>query len=428
MLEPKLPSNIRQIGSISEGIKVYIEDFVYTYLKQYARAGKNCEKSGFLIGRQLIIDGEETLFVCGAVQGRGCVNEDGAGVFGPASYEYAEEQIDKHFRGFEIVGWMRSQPGFGTRLNPVCQQVHLSNFYKKHHVLFIIDPAEDVDAFYSWNDGMDALEEKTGYFIYYDKNNGMQEYMSQDKPIKLKSRDRAAPPEAAAAVMPGKKPAPVYTTYTSRNQSIAGASARKGAKPGGPYGYDQSGRKLTNMLVTLSSVLFVICFIMGAGLIQNESRISELENRADDLDTKYVFLQSSQAAFAAENAAREESAAPAETETPAPAPSETPTPAAPLPPLTIQTQIPTAPPQTAAPETEPPPAETGEPEFEDEPAFEETFGGIPETYVIQEGDSLYEISRSIYGTVGMIDLILRENDMTDPDRIMTGQVLKLPKP
>ena len=41
-----LPSNVKQMGSIEEGIRIYVEDYVYTYLYQYARSGGNKEKYG----------------------------------------------------------------------------------------------------------------------------------------------------------------------------------------------------------------------------------------------------------------------------------------------------------------------------------------------------------------------------------------------
>ena len=51
---------------------------------------------------------------------------------------------------------------------------------------------------------------------------------------------------------------------------------------------------------------------------------------------------------------------------------------------------------------------------------------VPNTYVVQLGDSLYSISATLsLGENGVQDLI-RLNGITDPTKIMPGQVLKLP--
>jgi LysM repeat protein len=51
---------------------------------------------------------------------------------------------------------------------------------------------------------------------------------------------------------------------------------------------------------------------------------------------------------------------------------------------------------------------------------------VPNTYVVQRGDSLYSISVTLnLGENGVQDLI-RLNGITDPTKIRPGQVLKLP--
>ena len=44
----KLPTNIKQVGSISHGLKIYVEDYVYTYIQQYASFAECDEKIGIL--------------------------------------------------------------------------------------------------------------------------------------------------------------------------------------------------------------------------------------------------------------------------------------------------------------------------------------------------------------------------------------------
>ena len=60
-----IPSHIKQIGSIENDIKIYVEDYVYTYLYQYARSGGNKEKLAALAGKRIVIDGQQNIIISG---------------------------------------------------------------------------------------------------------------------------------------------------------------------------------------------------------------------------------------------------------------------------------------------------------------------------------------------------------------------------
>ena len=47
----KLPKNVRQIGEPGQGIKILIEDYVYTFLHQVAETNLTCIKTAVLVGR-----------------------------------------------------------------------------------------------------------------------------------------------------------------------------------------------------------------------------------------------------------------------------------------------------------------------------------------------------------------------------------------
>ena len=47
----KLPKNVRQIGEPGVGLRVFIEDYVYTYLHQLAEVNLTCIKTAVLVGK-----------------------------------------------------------------------------------------------------------------------------------------------------------------------------------------------------------------------------------------------------------------------------------------------------------------------------------------------------------------------------------------
>jgi serine/threonine protein phosphatase PrpC/LysM repeat protein len=53
--------------------------------------------------------------------------------------------------------------------------------------------------------------------------------------------------------------------------------------------------------------------------------------------------------------------------------------------------------------------------------------GLPATYEVKKGDTLYGISRTFYGDPEKYRLIMEENNITDPEKIQVGQILVIPR-
>ena len=60
------PTKVKQMGAVDHRRKIYVEDYVYTYLYQYGKSHSCTEKVAALVGREIEIDGEEILMICGA--------------------------------------------------------------------------------------------------------------------------------------------------------------------------------------------------------------------------------------------------------------------------------------------------------------------------------------------------------------------------
>ena len=316
----ELPTNIRQIGSLdgsAGSLKIYVEDYVCTYLRQYAESGGHTEKIAFLVGKYMIIDGNPYVFINGVIQGKHSEYADNMECFTDESYDYAANQMAKHFAGGEIVGWMQSQPGYGVHLNPAYADYHMNNFTRPYKLLFVTDPIEKLNLFYAWNPEMTGIGEIGGYFIYYEQNKGMQEYMNANRISRVKTREALAEPpveekppkgrlkifdeierkqteekkrplERGSEVMGGMKTTP-KPTQTAENR-LAPKTAGKTM---------EDVRKLSNLLVGLCAVLFITVFIMGAGLLQSDSRIAALESAIIAMDSNYVVIVEQMRALAA---------------------------------------------------------------------------------------------------------------------------------
>ena len=461
MSDFEFPTNIRQIGSIGDGLRIYIEDYAYTYLKQYVEAGGYDERIALLIGRHMIIDENRVLFINGAIQGIYAEQEQGILVFSEKSMNHAYEKMQLYFRGLDIVGWMQSQPSYGVALNSNSIAYHASTFLKPDQVLFLMDPIEDLNAFYTWSTEKEALQEACGYFIYYDKNRGMQEYMlecrAKEKPALSTFRLLSKPAEhiepkaesgtesaTELGTATGTVPITKFRVEKTKGEDERTAVPVSFVKPrisGGASPIQE--RRLNNLLVSLSAVLVLVCFIMGAGLIQNESRISNLEDQLDQL----ALLTMSVHDVITNAESRTESAfAPTHmTETPDMITKENPMQdednyevfghqenTVPQAGITEQENLTSQEYPTivlVSPTPTPEPIHNSEPvptpiPFRDEPPVAIT---IPETYTIEPGDNLIYINRRFYGNTNMISQIMELNGIENPDLLHVGTTIWLPR-
>ena len=174
-----LPRNIRQIGVAG--------DYVYTFLIRLARTEENQEVQK---GRVAVLTGEikwktgtAYLFIRGAVMAEDMEAAVDHVDFSVQVWKQIHEDQKKYFEDQEIVGWFFSQPRISMEATELLEKVHLKHFGGEK-VLMLMEPQESEDAFFRYeNNTMIRLE---GYYLYYEKNTCMQNYMVE-KNEKLQS-------------------------------------------------------------------------------------------------------------------------------------------------------------------------------------------------------------------------------------------------
>ena len=430
-----LPANIKQIGSIGDGLRIYVEDYVCTFLQQYAEAGGYNERLAFLVGRHMIIDGQSYLFIGGAIHGKYTEKQEGYMRFSEKSIRHAEDMLEEHFGGMEIVGWMQSQPSYGTFLNQYYGAYHLRQFKKPHQLLFVMDPMERANAFYMANPTAltpaDRLAEVPGYFIYYEKNTSMHEYMLANKSLDYTTKPptyvELTPMEYAsdkeniddyeneAAYDDDDNPENVEGRYAMggpRDLQPEDIIRRHQATRARIKGQTMEQKRAVNLLASLCAVLFVVSFVMGVGLIRNQDRIERMEGEIRQLTTAHRNLFAQVATGDLTPVFAEAPPQVPETEEEAVETIQEPPPAE----ATVISPPPPTRETAAVPHPNPSPQEQ-----------EALVGTIPETYTIQSGDSLINISIRFFGDAGMVAEILELNGIEDADHIVAGRTIALPQ-
>ena len=387
--KPELPKNVKQIGEPEEKRKIYIEDYVITYLKRLAGEETLNSKLAILLGDTERAGGISYLFIKGAVglkdleyteQGIPFTDEVWAEIYGT---------MKEYFADLDILGWYLSLPGYPMELSQELLKVHRDYFGGADKLLMVSDSADGEADFFVYENG--KMLRQRGYAIFYQQNEAMQRYMietgnGESIDEKEHFEDRAI--QSFRTIIQEKK--------------------------------EQNGQKrVLTFLYMASTFLVMVVLVIGITLINNyekmegmETALRELSNSLEQQDSELAdaYADLGQAEDTAddgkedgENTAGEESAA-AQESTAAGEPA-------------ASADVPA---QSGTPTDVSEEASDSAPDDSNEEA------SVPDSYTVRKGDTLLKISRRIYGRDDEIDAICSLNGIEDSDRILEGQKLLLP--
>lgn len=245
----KLPKNIRQIGTPPSNKRIYIEDYVVTYLNYISRPGSTNARGAILLGECKRTEVGDVIFISGAVDADNLEFDMDESTFTQEAWSAIYEQVKDYFTDLSVVGWFLSRMGFSTAINDKIEKMHVENFPGKDKVLYITDSLENEDAFYLYEKGQ--LVKQKGYYIYYAKNEQMQNYI-------VKKRG-GIPEEQNTEIH--RKDEELIKTYREKNPE------KKVAAP----------KQNLNLAYVAGSFLVLGMLVMGVTLVSNSDKMREME-------------------------------------------------------------------------------------------------------------------------------------------------------
>ncbi len=392
-----LPKNVRQIGEPEENRKIYIEDYVITYLKRFAKEEPLGSRIAVLLGDSERMGGIPYLFIRSAVALKELEYSEGGIPFTDEVWAEVYSAVKEYFPAQDILGWFLSVPGYPMELDPGLARIHVNCFGGVDKVLLAAEPTDGDEDFFAYENG--RLTRQKGYYIFYEKNEAMQRFMidtgdGESIDEKEQFEDRAI--KSFRAIVQEKK--------------------------------DISGQKrVMTFLYTASTFLVMVVLVIGITLINNYEKMEGLEMALSDISRTLESQEAEEALAETENVDAGPTAAEPTVAEPAAAEVQ--------PAEEAEQEAAEKSEQEAAGESEqgsgeesgqeePKAAEQEEPQQEAQEAAAED--AIPEIYTVQKGDTLLGISRRIYGRDDQIDAICSLNGIDDSDRILAGQKLLLP--
>ena len=372
----RLPKNIRQIGNPDGHKRIYMEDYVVTYLNYIARPGSTQARGAILLGESKKSDMGDVIFISGAVDAQNIEFDMDESEFTQEAWTTIYDQVKQFFPGLSVMGWFLSRMGFSTAVNDKIEKMHVENFPGKDKVLFITDSLESEDAFYMYEQGQ--LVKQKGYYIYYEKNEAMQNYiMKQKGDVPLEQTEIQ------------RKDEEIVRQFRRKNKDL-------------PENKDTG----VGFVYIASSFVVLALLAMGITIVSNydkmkkmEVSINRLEVTADTaVDSDYVEAMATTEIPSATG--MDAANGQATTEATLSAPTEQVVPDA-----TENTGI-----------TETVTTESALPVAADQEQY----------YIIQDGDSLSSIAFTRYGDADLASKIAEANDIGIDDNIFVGQKILLP--
>lgn len=394
----ELPKNVTQIGEPDRYCKIYVEDYVISYLKQLNGYATDKEMAVGLYGVRQEEAGVTYLFLYGACRLNFLQRESRH--LSQAVQQEAEELRRKHFSQYTFLGYR-------------------------------ILNGEMVEGFHICEQGVCRYIE--GYAQFYEKNDSMLAFMLEDR------REEPRPEEVDQGKYEEVKKRQEERRQQSEEQSGQARllpfgpgrseSGKRGLKKDAPGGFEKNLRKMKYTAAAVFAVLLVAGFAVmngGTGLSDLRSSARQVVDQLTTQrlpDTMEVTNNKNQAgsivtedkltdAIAKENESVLQAAGSGGVSLPSQTPGETQPEGSAAP-----TEAPTPEP-TEAPTPEPTEAPTPEPTEEPTPE--------PVSYTVKRGDTLIGICLARYGTDKKVAEICSLNGISNPDDIKEGQKILLP--
>lgn len=179
---PKLPKNIRQMGERDDVVKLYVEDYVNTYLKRLYPTGGQDLRVGLLLGSVESHDGTPYIFIDGALEMEEVTAAGERVNFSETAWKKAYQSIEETFPKRTVQGWfLCGAPG--CNLSPLNYwKQHGQYFGGKNQLMYLNSGIDGEESLYITSD--DGFYRLKGYCVYYERNQMMQDYMILRKDVK----------------------------------------------------------------------------------------------------------------------------------------------------------------------------------------------------------------------------------------------------
>lgn len=170
------PKSVRQMGVPERGVRIYLEEYAYTYVHSLQAPEPDGVRVGVFYGRKLMQDGIPCYYVFGAIETEGAWNGEQIR-FGQGVWNQIRQMREEYFPAMDVCGWF-----VRAKENYVPPLVNLQNiqdvFFAETGELLYLDTGEEVSFLVQRGR---KLYSCGGFFIFFQRNIAMQEYLLREQ-------------------------------------------------------------------------------------------------------------------------------------------------------------------------------------------------------------------------------------------------------
>ena len=171
----QIPKNVRQIGNVSDSSKIYIEDYVDIFLNQLCEKTAEKYSGAFLVGEVVETEDTDYIYVHGAINMQNLIVKGKDFVIEELVWKNACETCKEFFGDAEILGWVIVGGQQPFEMTHQIQKMHQKYFRREKSLLISKNSRDKEEKIYIYK-YKEMLEAK-GHYIFYEKNEAMQDYM-----------------------------------------------------------------------------------------------------------------------------------------------------------------------------------------------------------------------------------------------------------
>ena len=181
----EIPANLRPVGDPKGNEKVYIEDYIETFVRQIA-VKDDSPKVLILYGENRQEDEMIHHYVCGAILAEEILTDEKM-IFRDSIWKDINWKAEHFFPNLQVVGWAYIRYDLAEFAQGKVQYTHNRCFRKDQNVYLEYSAVEKKEEVFLVKN--EIMEKQSGHFIYYERNEQMQNYMvtmKQDEPEEIK--------------------------------------------------------------------------------------------------------------------------------------------------------------------------------------------------------------------------------------------------
>ena len=269
--------NLKQIGTPQKEDKIYVENLVYSKIKEENHRDKTVY---VFMGHTERMNGKYATFVEGAIPVNdmeffGSVprwnNKIWSGVF---------REIKRIYEDMIIVGWALDMKGLAPRMTKELERVHREFFGGIHQIFLLMDSLEKEETFYTYKEN--SLVPKEGFYIYYHTKQSLRlQEVPKFEMIDLNQvvLDRDSE-DAVRQMSQGGIETDIVPTKGGRYRELLQTKIRSEEKEGSNFG--------------IAVAVALLIFVIGVGAYENRNSLFGKSGVPTVEETGYVPSESTE--------------------------------------------------------------------------------------------------------------------------------------